>query len=256
MFSDVELSLAYNAGNAPVKPFPYPHIYVPDVFPAAFYAELQRNIPDPAAMIPIEQARPVKGYKERFVLEIAGEQVETLPEAKRKFWKDLSIWLLSGRFMNLMLQKFGPFLQQRFRNMPGVQFSNEAMLVEDITNYSLGPHTDSTRKALTFLFYLPKDTSQSHLGTSIYVPRDGAFTCPGGPHYKFEDFQRVATMPFLPNTLFAFVKTDNSFHGVEPVVGPDTKRWLLLYDVYVKQSAQQQQPLGVLQPAGNITFKM
>jgi hypothetical protein len=60
-------------------------------------------------------------------------------------------------------------------------------------------------------------------------------------------------MPFKPNTLFAFVKTDNSFHGVEPVMDPDTKRWLLLYDVYLKQPGQQF--MHANQPPG-VAFKM
>jgi hypothetical protein len=47
-------------------------------------------------------------------------------------------------------------------------------------------------------------------------------------------FLKLTTMPFKPNSLFAFVKGDNSFHGVEPVTDPDTKRWLLLYDVFTK----------------------
>jgi hypothetical protein len=252
MFSDAELALAYNAVNAPIRFFPYPHIYVEDVFPPEFYGEIQRNIPDPSAMIPIEQARSVKN-KERFVLEIAGDQVQTLPDIQKTFWKDFSRWLLSGRFMNLMMQKFNPFLQQRFKGAQGLEFHNEALLVEDITKYALGPHTDSPRKVLTFLFYLPKDDSQSHMGTSIYFPRDGAFTCPGGPHYRFDRFQRVTTMPFKPNALFAFVKTENSFHGVEPVTDPETKRWLLLYDIYVRQS---QQPPDAPQTFGNVTFKM
>jgi hypothetical protein len=256
MSSDVELAMAYNVANAPLRFYPYPHIYVPDVFPASFYSEIQQNIPDPAAMIPIEQARPVRGYKERFVMEIASEHVDALPEAQKVFWKDFSTWLLSGRFMNLMLQKFSPFVQQRFKGTQNPHFYNEGLLVEDITKYALGPHTDSPRKVLTFLFYLPKDESQAHLGTSIYVPRDATFTCPGGPHYTFDNFQRVATMPFKPNALFAFVKTNNSFHGVEPVTDPDTKRWLLLYDIYIRQPAQQQQPLSGMQPAGNVTFKM
>jgi hypothetical protein len=38
----------------------------------------------------------------------------------------------------------------------------------------------------------------------------------------------------LPNSLFAFLKGDNSFHGVEPVTDPDTKRSLLLYNVYTE----------------------
>ncbi len=39
-------------------------------------------------------------------------------------------------------------------------------------------------------------------------------------------------MPFAPNSLFVFLKTDSSFHGVEPVSDPDTRRWLLLYDIF------------------------
>ena len=117
----------------------------------------ERNIPNPSAMISIEQARPVKGYKERFVLDIAGEQTQTLPATQKTFWKDFSGGLLSGRFRNLMMQIFGPFLQQRFKGVQGLSFYDEALLVEDITKYALGPHTDSPRKVLTFLFYLPKD---------------------------------------------------------------------------------------------------
>ena len=88
------------------------------------------------------------------------------------------------------------------------------------------------RKVITLLFYLPKDESQRHLGTSIYLPKDREFRCPGGPHYSREGFERIVTMPFLPNSLFVFLKTNNSFHGVEPVQDPDTRRWLLLYDLY------------------------
>jgi hypothetical protein len=45
--------------------------------------------------------------------------------------------------------------------------------------------------------------------------------------------------------LFVFFKTDNSFHGVEPVTDPNTKRWLLLYDIYVRQPQN-----ASLNPAG------
>lgn len=70
------------------------------------------------------------------------------------------------------------------------------------------------------------------------MPKDPNFRCPGGPHYPHEGFERLKTLPFLPNSLFAFVKTDNSFHGVEPIGDANCRRWLLLYDLY----AQQAQP--------------
>jgi len=235
MASAAELQLLYKTANAPILPFPFPHFFVQDVFPAGFYDQLQQNLPDPSALIPIEQARPVRGYKERFVLELKSHYLDRIPENKRAFWLDLSRWLVGGSFMQSMLAKFAPQFEQRFRGAPGVEFEDEAMLVEDITNYSLGPHTDAPRKVITFLFYLPRDRSQFHLGTSIYVPKDPQFRCAGGPHYKSADFERVTTMPFTPNSLFCFFKTDNSFHGVEPVADPDCRRWLLLFDIYLKQ---------------------
>jgi hypothetical protein len=237
MSSAAELQLLYKTANAPILPFPFPHFFVQDVFPADFYESLQQNLPDPAALIPIEQARPVRGYKERFVLELRGQFLNRIPEDKRRFWQDFGNWLVDGKFRQIMLAKFGQHVQHRFQSAPNVEFEDEAMLVEDITNYALGPHTDSPRKVITFLFYLPKDRSQIHLGTSIYVPRDPQFRCQGGPHYPKEHFERITTMPFTPNSLFCFFKTDNSFHGVEPVSDPDCRRWLLLFDIYLKGGA-------------------
>lgn len=224
-----EAPVLYNIANAPLRAFPYPHIYVRDVFPPAFYAELQAHIPDPAAMVPIEEARPVKGYKERFVLDLA-DTGERLDAGRRAFWTGLQAGLTGGGLKTALLQKFAAEVQRRFAGQT-VRFAEETLLVQDVTRYALGPHTDAPAKVITVLFYLPKDDSQSHLGTSIYLPQDRARRCPGGPHYGYEGFERAATMPFLPNSMFAFVKTDQSFHGVEPVTDPDVRRWLLLYDI-------------------------
>ena len=258
MFSNAELELTYKFANAVVLGFPYPHFFIQDVFPQDFYDRLQDSIPDPSLMIPIEEARPVKGYKERFVLAIGDQKhQDTLPPDKRDFWREFSSWLCSGRLASVAVQKFQPILQQRFKNAPPPNFYNEALLVEDITKYALGPHTNSPRKVITMLFYLPKDRSQSHIGTSIYLPKDPGFTCPGGPHYTFDKFVKLHTMPFLPNSLFVFCKTHNSFHGVEPVTDPDTRRWLLLFDVYVNVPQNQTVNPGpaASPPAANVTFK-
>ncbi len=237
MSSDAELQLAYKVGNAPFNMFPFPHFYVPDVFPADYYRQIQQNLPDPQAMIPIEQARDSKNHKDRYVLGFEDEHLATLPAAKQAFWRDLHGWMVGANFHQLVLQKFRPFIDHRFAGNPGVQFYDETLLVQDVTNYKLGPHTDTPRKVVTLLFYLPPDNSQMHLGTSIYLPRDPEFRCDGtAPHHRHDRFRRLHTNPFLPNSLFAFFKTNNSFHGVEPVTDPDCRRWLLLYDIYVREA--------------------
>lgn len=231
MYSDAELQLSYKLGNAQLNKFPFPHFYLSDIFPENFYSELQSKLPDPDFMIPIEKARPVKGYKERFVLGFDDESLASLPTSKRDFWCDLRSWMLGGELISLILEKFNPFIKSRFEGKK-IKFTDELLLVQDISKYKLGPHTDSPRKVVTMLFYLPSDSSQGHMGTSIYVPKDPNFKCSGGPHYPHSQFSKMCTMPFLPNTLFGFLKTNNSFHGVEPLIDPNIRRWLLLYDIY------------------------
>jgi hypothetical protein len=229
-----ELHLTYKIANAPINAFPYPHCYVPEIFPADFYAKMQRHLPDPMAMIPIEQARGAKGYKERFVLELNEGRLSALPDARKNFWSGVAAWILSGRLQQLMLQKFGPFMD---RGADAFEFYADTMLIQDITDYKIGPHCDAPGKVITMLFYLPADNSQAHLGTSIYTPKDPTFRCPTGRHHPPDGFNRMVTMPFLPNSLFTFVRSDISFHGVEPVGDPDCRRWLLLFTIYARPRA-------------------
>ena len=114
-----------------------------------------------------------------------------------------------------------------------LNFYDELLLINDTLNYKLGPHTDAPRKVMSFLFYLPKDESQIKLGTSIYVPKDLSFHCSGLSHHSHDDFINIHTNNFLPNSVFAFIKTNNSFHGLEKIV-TDERRWVLLYDIYVR----------------------
>lgn len=258
MFSDANLHVLYQIANAPIKPFPYPHIYVQDVFPPDFYRELRALLPPAEAYQDLKALKRVgAGYPDtRLVMVVTPKNVHALPEPSRSFWDATAKWLLGGAFGQVMLQKFGEFLAKRFGDLGQTRFHDEALLVQDYTTYSLGPHTDSPAKVLSFLFYLPPDESLAHLGTSIYVPKNPRFTCPGGPHHRFEMFDRMMTMPFLPNTLFAFLKTHNSFHGVEPIQGAGVRRDLLLYDIKVDQApeASQREP-ETAKPAAAPTAK-
>lgn len=240
--SEAELHVLYQIGNARVREFPYPHIYVADIFPADFYRELLRNLPPQEALKNLgDLGRVLKGnvYPERGVLPLAAPDLAALDAPAREFWQKLGGWMLGGGLRSVAVAKFAPYLEHRFGDMRNMGFKDEALIVRDRTRYSLGPHTDSPSKVLSFLFYLPADAARSHLGTSVYVPRQAGFTCAGGPHYDYAGFRRMLTMPYVPNSLFAFMKTGNSFHGVEPIEEPDVRRDLLLYDVRVAQPQTQ-----------------
>jgi len=219
MSSAVDLAVVYRIANAPVSLFPFPHLYVRDVFPADYYAALRAQLPAPGTMPTIEQSRGVRGYPDRFVLPLGGELPAGLTGPQREFWGQFARWILGGRLARAVLEKFEPYLEERLSQIPAFEIFDEAMLVHDRTNYALGPHTDSPAKVASLL---------------IYVPRDPHFTCPGGPHHDFANFELMATMPFEPNSLFAFPKTSTCFHGVEPISEPGIGRDIVQYNLRLK----------------------
>ena len=109
-----DLQPCYKVANAPLNVFPYPHVFVEDVFDAHYYAQIQAHLPDSRDMLPIENVRPVRGYHERFVFELAGKQLESLSSEKQAFWRGLHSWMVGGRFGEIVMNKFGQFMNQRF----------------------------------------------------------------------------------------------------------------------------------------------
>ena len=111
----------------------------------------------------------------------------------------------------------------------------QAEVLRHEEGYFLGPHTDIPTKVATLLFNLPGDASAPHLGTTLYEPLDPAVRSVGSRHHDFGDFRVVRTMPFVPNSVFGFLKTDNSFHGVAPISAKDadaSRRDLIQYTIY------------------------
>jgi len=244
MSSAVDLHVVYRVANAPVRDYPFPHVLVHEVFPPDFYRELRANLPEQGALKTLGALGRITGgdYPARLVMPLTPENTAKLPAEQRAFWERFGNWILTGGFGRMMLAKFEPWLKTRFADLGRQNFSDEVLIVRDGTSYALGPHTDARHKVLSFLFYLPADDSQAHLGTSIYLPNDPQFRCEGGPEHDRRRFRLMATMPYLPNTLFAFMKTSNSFHGVEPIHGPAVRRDVLLYDIHLKPAATPAQP--------------
>lgn len=210
--------LAYRVANARVRQRPFPHIYIPSVLNAPAYDAIVNSLPMVNEYVPlVDTGRVGRGYSpNRFVIEH--------PEQHRNAIGRFAFYLLYGGDFRAALQRVFPMLRLD-------AFRQECLLMRDGPGYSLGPHTDSPSKLLSVLFYLPRDYAGRERGTSFYVPKDPAFRCPGGPHYPRDRFTRVWEAPYQPNAMLAFLKTDNSFHGVEPV--GDHWRDLLLYDLRV-----------------------
>jgi hypothetical protein len=212
MMTSIENHVSYALGNANVKKWPFSHFYVENVFPQEFYDQILDTLREKSDF------HGGTKYKGRT---FADESI--IPGTE---------FMLQGPFLRLILSLFPKEFAMRFPHgtfKPDV----ELRLIRDGKGYSIGPHTDAPWKVISLLFYLPADCSHAECGTSIYVPKDRDRTCAGGPHHKFDEFEQVVTAPYVPNACLGFWKSDNSWHGVEPVTA-DFDRDILLYNVYAK----------------------
>jgi hypothetical protein len=225
---------------------PYPHYYLENVFPDDFYGELLRHLPEIASYQNLFEVTTLKldHFRYRDQRDLMDGWTEQLPAELRDFWNRFNEWFFGADLAEAVLDSFAEPLRSRIGekgSWPPV--SVESQLIRHRAGYFLGPHSDLHTKLVVLLLYLASDESACHLGTSLYRPKDPGFTCPDSLHYPFEKFVKVKTAPYKPNSLLAFVRSDRSFHGVEPLSEQDVaacNRDLIQYVIYDKRAREAQ----------------
>lgn len=208
---DIAGHVSYSLRNAAVKKWPFPHFCAHDVFPVDFYRDLLKHIDDRTTFSGVSGKYEGRTFSHT-------DDIELLDFMRTKdFLKDV-------------VSIFAKEINERYQDRKMTLYT-DLRLVRDGKGYQIGPHTDAQWKLISLLFYLPRDGWHGKHGTSIYLPIEPNIRCPGGPHYRFDKFRRIYTAPYYPNTCFGFLKTDNSFHGVEPIED-EMRRDVLLYNVY------------------------
>lgn len=224
---------------------PFPHYYIENVFPADYYQDLRQHLPASSVYQNLFEVTDYKldhfRHRDQRDLHTAA-WTNSLPASLRTFWDSFNEWFLGPELAQAVLESFGPHVPAKSGVSPEV--SVESQLIRHRAGYFLGPHSDLYTKLVVLLIYLAPDDSAAHLGTSLYRPKDPNFSCPNSRHYPFDDFTRVATAPYRPNSLLAFVRSDISFHGVEPLSEEDVSntagRDLIQYVLHDRKARAEQ----------------
>jgi hypothetical protein len=223
--------------DAPLVAEPFSYCYIEHFFPDDFYETLLKKLPDDKYYRSYHAP-----YEARLYIELGSET--DLPHTQ--FWQDLVSLMTSQALLEGMARKFGEHISSVYcdrrdyieprRSRKEVPIGNRLLLTRDYANYSISPHTDAPPKFITALIYLAKDESMTNFGTSVYVPKDATFRQWGADrfedaHLPYERFNLVDSMSYRPNSAVVFLKTDVSFHGVEPSseysnAGRDMLMWL------------------------------
>jgi hypothetical protein len=192
---------------APTDPQPSDNIFVEDVFPPAVYRELLARLPDDDAMdfLRHRDALTPDRRSTRRILDLTEESLERLPAEHRPFWRAMIQVFTAPALVDAVVRKFQRALDERFDGAVP-ELVAVPLLYRDYPGYRISIHPDAETKLATLQFYLPADESQIHLGTTFHR-RDG------------ETFEELKTNPFKPNSAYAFVRTEESWHSVREL-GP------------------------------------
>ncbi len=237
-----------NIQDQNITSLPFSHFYMDKVFPEDLFNLIHNNWPD----MDLFENGKVLGINieaERFYFKLNIDNIKNLSAEKRFFWEKIIKWLTSDELMVKLLDKYKgdlDFLPKKnledfYLNILKPEINFNTSLVMDIGGYELRPHADDPRVILNLLFYLPFDEKGKELGTSIYIPKERNIPKSQNNNpiarYPRDWFQLVKTFPYQPNSLFSFVRSDESFHGVEPSQNKNYTRRLMLLSLMFKNNS-------------------
>jgi GT2 family glycosyltransferase len=208
--------------EAPIDQLPSENIYIEDVFEHALYAQILKRLPRDADYDDISHPDAVtpQGIITRKFLDLSDTTIERLAPANRNFWHQMKSILSSEELLDAIVQKFGTTIEARFgKGCP--RLSLVPVFYRDYPGYRISIHPDSVTKVATLQFYLPADDAQVHLGTTFHL-KNGT---------KFEEYK---TNPFKPNSAYAFVRTNSSWHSVKPIAADEKIRNSLALTVFIE----------------------
>lgn len=208
--------------TAVIDPLPSDNIYMENIFTPDVYAAMLAHLPREEAYDFIEHPDAIlpDGRKTRKLLDLTDSSIARLHPTHQAFWLSIKSILVSEHLQHALLKKFHAHITRRFgSHWP--ELVTVPIFYRDYPGYRISEHTDAPYKVLTMQLYLPKDESQIHLGTSFHQKQG-------------HQFHLLKTNPFKPNSAYAFVRTDESWHSVKQIAAHEAVRDSLALTVYEK----------------------
>lgn len=189
---------------------PFGHIEFNDLFPPEVYDLIVASMPGAADYRPMNgrsrQLTSDSGVHTRVKVDLFPELVRHFAVEKRELWQTVGRALRSDVVREAFKIRLVADLRERF----GETFSDVGLfpipiLTRDIPGYFIAPHTDTRWKGITVQIYLPADDANTDIGTIFHEKRcDGSLV-------------KQKQIKFAPNSGYAFVVGQQSWHSADPV---------------------------------------
>ncbi len=204
---------------SPAANDPFPHVVIPNFFPADAYADLMQFLPanDEYEVFSYEKHQTKDGQSNRLRYRMEDQWLNRLSGEQRAFWYAVRQAFGAPQLKEAVFDKLHCGVCFRFGLKRSAVNEIEAHalpeLFRELSSYRIKPHPDTRRKVITMQISLPDDDSQHDLGTEFYKRSLNPLHLAREPY----GFEIVKRMPFLRNTAYAFSVLNNitwkSWHG-------------------------------------------
>jgi len=218
--------VATSVDAAALSDTPFTHLVFDRVFPEDIYALMVANMPEASDYRPMHGRSKghdlSDGTHTRVKIDLFPEYIRHLPPQKRAVWNIVGRALCSPVVKQAFMRRLAAPLTHRFGKRAAGMYPIP-VLTRDIPGYLITPHTDTRWKGITVQLYLPRDRSNTNIGTIF--------------HDKLADgtLPKVKQMSFSPNSGYAFAVGTDTWHSADPVGSEVKTRDSILLTYFVDQ---------------------
>jgi hypothetical protein len=222
--------------RATVSTDPTTHAVIENILPPDFYELVNAAIP-PAELFPSRD--PVK---QDFHLD---EHLEDAPPLTRRVWRFFDEDVVAGILAPALHHRFRGAVVDHYAETAGGGFGARAAAIPHRgfagrlhlrrPGYHLKPHLDPKRVVITGLVYFARPGDSEAYGTQLFRVGKPFTSSTTGKFYPEDEglpVELARTVPFRPNTLFAFVNSKAAHGATLPADAPLRERYA--YQFYVK----------------------
>jgi hypothetical protein len=217
---------------------PYPHLTFEKFFAADVFNRLITHWPDLDRYVDLNGARTRKQFT------LYDRKADAGDPERTELWRSVSDALSAPAIEAALRERLRRGFEIRARggdeDWPIPMFP-QPVLYADFDGYAIKPHSDTRRKVLTMLIYMPDDDTQRELGTTVYKISPMSVLA-----WKTCGLVKDKTLSFLPNTGCAFVVISPahsflhaSWHGRAAISVDNAKPRMTILNAYYARPPQE-----------------
>lgn len=226
----LEVHISSQVSRAQVRLIPFPHIYVPEIFPLTLYGAMCESLP-PADYVERCSPEAPNDNSRLFDLTAATKRSNGLDDLA-------GLW---HRHFGPAIEALHQFVPLAFHDALARYFKQMGWSSQEIKpgqalfcfrapGWQIRPHTHGLTQLLQTMVYFPSGNFHAGQGTYLYrfpwfrrakINRDLAsyYRWPQGP---------ATLLPFAHNTLVSWINTPRALHGTIDHAGDPPRRYIFL----------------------------